>query len=158
MNVLNEVLHWSADRPAWQRDALRRLAQTGELSEPDIAELVQLCKTPHGLADAGSAVAKAPLRALHDQVIAIVGTFGAYEKAPKKSTVSLRRKKQFALLGPATQTQLEVGLNHKDLPAHPRLTVMPAGGMCQYAVRLSKAEEIDADLRGWLRAAYDAAG
>ena len=101
--------------------------------------------------------AKAPLRALHEQITALVDAFGPYEKAPKKSNVSLRRKKQFALLGPATQTQLEVGLNHKDLPAHPRLKVMPAGGMCQYTVRLSSAAEIDADLQGWLRAAYDAA-
>jgi hypothetical protein len=29
--------------------------------------------------------------------------------------------------------------------------------MCQYTVRLSSAAEIDADLQGWLRAAYDAA-
>ena len=55
MNMYDEVLHWSADRPSWQRDALRRLVQAGELSEPDLAELIQLCKTPHGLADAGSA-------------------------------------------------------------------------------------------------------
>lgn len=55
MNVHEEVLQWSTDRPAWQRDALRRLVQTGELAEADVAELTQLCKTPHGLADAGPA-------------------------------------------------------------------------------------------------------
>jgi hypothetical protein len=32
-----------------------------------------------------------------------------------------------------------------------------AGGMCQYAVRLSKLSEIDAELMKWVRAAYDAA-
>jgi hypothetical protein len=35
---------------------------------------------------------------------------------------------------------------------------MPPGGMCQYAVRLSRASEIDAELMAWVRAAYDAAG
>jgi hypothetical protein len=30
--------------------------------------------------------------------------------------------------------------------------------MCQYTVRLSKPGEIDAELIGWIRAAYDAAG
>jgi hypothetical protein len=30
--------------------------------------------------------------------------------------------------------------------------------MCQYTVRLSNAGEIDAELLGWIRAAYDAAG
>jgi energy-coupling factor transporter ATP-binding protein EcfA2 len=55
VNVHEEVLQWSVDRPMWQRDALRRLVQTSELAETDLAELVQLCKTPHGLADAGAA-------------------------------------------------------------------------------------------------------
>ncbi|MBT9489342.1 MAG: DUF4287 domain-containing protein [Rubrivivax sp.] len=101
---------------------------------------------------------KAALRALHEQLTAVVDSFGPYEKAPKKANVSLRRKKQFALIGPATKDLLELGLNHKDLPAHPRLKVMPAGGMCQYTVRLGSAAEVDADLQRWLRAAYDAAG
>jgi len=102
--------------------------------------------------------AKAHLRALHEHITAIVAGFGPHEKAPKKATVSLRRKKQFALLGPATKDQIEIGLNHKDLPAHPRLKVMPAGGMCQYSVRVAPLAEVDADVQRWLRAAYDAAG
>jgi energy-coupling factor transporter ATP-binding protein EcfA2 len=56
VEVLTEVLQWSAERPAWQRDALRRLVQAKELTDGDITELVQLCKTPHGLAEAGPAV------------------------------------------------------------------------------------------------------
>ena len=105
---------------------------------------------------------KAHLRALHEHIVAQVDAFGPYEKAPKKSTVSLRRKKQFALLGPATKDLLEVGINHKALPPDsrhpPRLKAMPAGGMCQYTVRLGSVDEVDAELLGWLRAAYDAAG
>lgn len=106
--------------------------------------------------------AKAHLRALHEHLVAQLDAFGPYEKAAKKSTVSLRRKKQFALLGPATKDLLEVGINHKALPVDarqpPRLKVMPAGGMCQYSVRLGSVQEVDAELLGWLRAAYDAAG
>lgn len=56
MDVLTEVLQWSAERPAWQRDALRRLVQANELTEGDLAELVQLCKTPYGLAEGGPAI------------------------------------------------------------------------------------------------------
>ena len=101
---------------------------------------------------------KAHLRALHEAVIAAVDALGPYERSPKKSYVSLRRKKQFALVGPATQEQIEVGLNVKSLPPHPRLRAMPPGGMCAYTTRLSRAEEVDAELRAWLQAAYDAAG
>lgn len=102
--------------------------------------------------------AKAPLRSLHEQLIARIDAFGAYETAPKKGYVSLRRKKQFAMLGPATKGQLELGLNVKDLPADPRLKPQAAPSMCQYKVRLASAAEIDAPLLGWLRRAFDAAG
>lgn len=102
--------------------------------------------------------AKAHLRPIHEAVIAAVDGLGPYEAAPKKAYVSLRRKKQFAMVGPATRTLVEVGLNVKGLPEHPRLKALPPGGMCQYAVRLGSADEVDADLRDWLRAAYGSAG
>lgn len=51
MNVLEEILKWSQDRPAWQRDALRRLVFNGELSDYDIAALTEICKSAHGLAE-----------------------------------------------------------------------------------------------------------
>ena len=108
--------------------------------------------------DAIYAGAKAPLRPLHLAVLQVVQGFGAFEQAPKKAYISLRRQKQFAMVGPATKEQVEIGLNAKGLPANPRLKAMPAGGMCQYTVRIGSAAEIDADLQGWLRAAYDAAG
>ena len=40
MNVLQEILIWSAGRPAWQRDALRRLITAGELSDDDLWALM----------------------------------------------------------------------------------------------------------------------
>lgn len=101
---------------------------------------------------------KAHLRALHDAVMKLVAGFGACEQAPKKTYISLRRKKQFAMLGPATKDQIEVGLNAKDLPAHPRLKVLPPGGMCQATTRLASLKDVDPTLKGWLKQAYDAAG
>jgi hypothetical protein len=108
--------------------------------------------------DALYAGAKAGLRPLHEAVLARVETFGAFEVAPKKGYVSLRRKKQFAMVGPATREAIEIGLNVKDLPADVRLKALPPGGMCQYTTRLSSVAEIDAALQGWLRRAFDAAG
>jgi hypothetical protein len=49
VSVLRELLEWSKDRPAWQRDALRRLVLNGELSDDDIGALTDICKTAHGL-------------------------------------------------------------------------------------------------------------
>jgi len=54
-DVLQQILAWSTDRPAWQRDALRRLVVKGELTEEDIAELTEISKGEHGLADKADA-------------------------------------------------------------------------------------------------------
>jgi Domain of unknown function (DUF5655)/Domain of unknown function (DUF4287) len=102
--------------------------------------------------------AKAGLRPLHDALMKQLEKLGAFDVAPKKTYLSLRRKKQFAMVGPATKEQIEIGLNAKSLPAHARLKALPPGGMCQYTVRLSSAAELDAALMAWVRAAYDAAG
>jgi len=102
--------------------------------------------------------AKAHLRPLHETVMQAIAALGPCELAPKKTYVSLRRKKQFAMLGPATKDLVELGLNARNLPPDPRLKVLPPGGMCQYSVRLGAAHEVDETLVGWVRAAYDAAG
>jgi hypothetical protein len=102
--------------------------------------------------------AKAHLRPVHEAVMQFVRTLGSHEAAPKKTYVSLRRKKQFAMVGPATRDSVEIGLNLKGLTAHPRLTLLPPGGMCQATLRIGSAAEVDAQLEAWLKQAFDAAG
>jgi hypothetical protein len=99
---------------------------------------------------------KAALRPIHDRLMAAIGGLGEFEIAPKKGYVSLRRKKQFAMIGPGSATRVDVGLNMKDVPATDRLLAEKPGGMCQYKV--TDAAEVDAELVGWLRRAYDSAG
>ena len=48
-DVFSEILDWSQDLPAWQRDALRRLFTSAVLSTKDIEDLVEVCKAAHGL-------------------------------------------------------------------------------------------------------------
>ena len=108
--------------------------------------------------DAIYAGAKAAMRPIHDRLMAAIGKFGDFEVAPKKTYVSLRRKKQFATIGPATNTRFEVGLNMKGVPATSRLEALPPGGMCQYRVKVADPKEVDAELLAWIRRAYDAAG
>jgi hypothetical protein len=106
--------------------------------------------------DAIYAGAKAPLRPLHEAVVSVARAFGAdVELAPKKSYVSLRRAKQFATVGPASGGRIEVGLNLAGRESGGRLE--PTSGMCTHRVRIAAEAELDPELRGWLREAYDRA-
>jgi hypothetical protein len=89
--------------------------------------------------------------------MAAIHKFGPYEISPKKAYLSLRRKKQFATVGPATKGRVEVGLNLKGLPGTERLVAQPAGSICQYKVLVADAKEVDRELVGWIRRAYDSA-
>ena len=99
---------------------------------------------------------KAMLRPLYDRVIAEVRAFGSdIELAPKKTYVSLRRRKQFGQVGPASGNRLEIGLNLPDAPTGERLEA--ASGMVNRRVRIERIDEIDGEVLGWLREAYERA-
>ena len=114
--------------------------------------------SPDAVLDGIYSGAKASLRPIHDRLMSAIDEFGPFEIAPKKGYVSLRRKKQFAMIGPGTNTRVDVGLNMKGVTETARLKALPPGGMCQYQVRLTSAEEADQQLVAWIRTAYDSAG
>lgn len=145
------------------RDMLKTELGLGYGDANTLAHAVRAAESPEpaGAADAVDALyagPKAALRPIHDAVMSAIAGFGEFEVAPKKTYLSLRRKKQFAMVGPATKTQVEIGLNAKRLPESGRLTVMPPNSMCTYKCRVSDVGEVDAELLGWIRTAYDEAG
>jgi hypothetical protein len=101
---------------------------------------------------------KAHLRPIHDKLMAAIEKMGEFEIAPKKGYVSLRRKKQFAMLGPKTNDRFELGINSKDALSHPTIKAVPPGGMRQYVAALTEAGQVDAKLIAIVKKAYDAAG
>ena len=102
--------------------------------------------------------ASAPLRTIHERLMADIHAFGPFEIAPKKGYVSLRRKKQFAMIGPGTKTLLEIGLNAKRDEMGTGFTKLPPGGMCQFKRRIGDVADVDAALIAAIRVAYDEAG
>ena len=101
---------------------------------------------------------KEHLRPVHDALMAHIYKFGEFEIAPRKGYVSLRRKKQFAMIGPATNSRVEVGLNVKGLTPTARLEQQPPGGMCNFKVKLTEASQVDKELVSWIKRAYESAG
>ena len=99
---------------------------------------------------------RAGLRPIHDAIIEhALGLGGDVGIAPKKTSVSLRRKKQFALITPATKTRVDLGLALKGDEPPGRLQTYNA--MCSHHVRLETPEDFDAEVKAWTEA-YSRAG
>lgn len=100
---------------------------------------------------------KQHLQPIYDALVRYVNGLGPdVEVAPKKTYVSLRRNKQFALVQPSTRTRVDLGINLKGADATARLE--PSGSfnaMVSHRVRLKRAEDIDAEVHAWLKQAYE---
>jgi predicted transport protein len=103
---------------------------------------------------------KENLKPWYDKIMMEINKFGKdIELAPKKAYVSLRRKKQFAIIQPSTKDRLDVGLNIKG--------VAPSGNveegakwnaMCTHRIRVEDEKTINKDLINWIKQAYEQAG
>ena len=104
--------------------------------------------------------ARAHWRPLYDRLVALVRGFGNdVELAPKKGYVSVRRKKQFALLQPSTRERFDIGLALKgEAAAGPLELAGSWNAMVSHRVRIAAGEDVGGDIADWLRTAYDRAG
>lgn len=102
---------------------------------------------------------KEQLKPIYEKLVAEIEKFGNdITRTPKKDSVSMIRKKQFALIKPATKTRIDLGLKLKGKPVTDRLgNSGPFGAMCTHRVQITDLEEVDAELLGWLREAYEGA-
>ena len=103
---------------------------------------------------------KENLKPWYDKIMADINKFGSdIEISPKKAYVSLRRKKQFAIIQPSTKDRLDFGLNIKGVA--PSGNVNAAGswnGMCTHRVKVEDEKIINKDLISWIKQSYDQAG
>ncbi|MEM7474292.1 MAG: DUF4287 domain-containing protein [Planctomycetota bacterium] len=104
--------------------------------------------------------AKEGLKPIYDALITAVQKLGDdVEVSPKKAYVSLRRKKQFAIIQPSTKDRIDVGLNLKGKETTDRLEASGSfNAMVSHRVRITKKAEVNAELKKWLKEAYQAAG
>ena len=101
--------------------------------------------------------AKAALRPIYDALAKRAAALGKdVELSPKKAYVSLRRSKQFGLIQPSTATRLDLGLNLKGVSPKGRLEASGSfNSMCTHRVRLESVGDVDAEVVGWLKRAYE---
>jgi predicted transport protein len=101
---------------------------------------------------------KEHFKPLYDKLISEIRQFdGDFEIAPKNAYVSLRRKKQFATLQPATKTRFDIGINLKGQHAEGKLEAEKPNSMCSHKIKLADITEIDEEVLNWIKAAYDSA-
>ena len=100
---------------------------------------------------------KESLRPVHDALIKYVTTLGDdVTITPKKTSVSVIRKRQFVLIKPATKTRIDLGLKLLGKELTERLEHSgPFGTMCTHRVKISKISELDQELKAWIKEAYE---
>ena len=103
---------------------------------------------------------KESLKPIYDQLSAAMKEFG-YDVvfAPKKAYVSIKRKKQFAIIQPSTKTRVDVGIQLKEFETTDRLIKSGSwNAMVSHRVKIDSIEQVDDELIDWLREAYERAG
>ena len=102
---------------------------------------------------------KEHFKSLYDKLISEIKNLGDdFEIAPKKAYVSLRRKKQFATLQPATKTRFEIGINLKGQEPDGKLEAEKPNSMCSHKIKISDINDLDKEIMDWIKRAYDSAG
>ncbi|WP_299125891.1 DUF4287 domain-containing protein [uncultured Winogradskyella sp.] len=99
---------------------------------------------------------KESLFPIYEKLLPIVKGFGKdITITPKKTSVSVIRKRQFVLIKPATKTRIDLGLKLPNKPTTDRLgNSGPFGTMCTHRVQITSVDDIDDELVGWMKEAY----
>lgn len=102
---------------------------------------------------------KEHFKPIYDKLIKEIQSFGKdIEIAPKNSYVSLRRKKQFAILNPITKTRYEIGISLKGQEPKGILEAEKPNAMCSHKISITDTKDITAEVIKWIKTAYEKAG
>jgi hypothetical protein len=109
--------------------------------------------------DAQYTGAKAALRPIFDAVQEVVLAFGDDVVLEGRGTyVPFVRRRQFAAVAAATASRVDLGLRLPDPPPSARLQPATAPGSATHRVQLTSVDDVDAEVRDLLRAAYEQNG
>lgn len=102
---------------------------------------------------------KENLKPWYDKIMTEINKFGKdIEVAPKKAYVSLRRKKQFAILQLSTKERLDIGLNIKGIaPSGITEDGSKWNAMCTHRIKVEDEKKINKEVFDWIKKAYEQA-
>jgi len=100
---------------------------------------------------------KEALLPIYDKLLSSITKFGSDIKiVPKKTSVSIIRKRQFVLIKPATKTRIDLGLKIKEQDPIGKLENSgPFGTMCTHRIKLESPKDIDKEVIKWMKTAYE---
>jgi predicted transport protein len=110
------------------------------------------------LIDALYAGPRAGLRPIYEELVKLARKLGKdVVITPCKTYVGFRRKRQFALVKPTTRTRVDLGFTLTDVKPQGRLEAAGSTGSerITHIIKIASPKEIDAEVKRWLREAYD---
>jgi hypothetical protein len=121
--------------------------------------IVTLCKNQNDSPDdlvTAQYKGKENLFPIYQKLLPILKEFGNdITVIPKKTSVSIIRKRQFVLIKPATKKRMDLGLKLPNKPITERLgNSGPFGTMCTHRVQITSIDDIDTELISWIKEAY----
>jgi hypothetical protein len=96
------------------------------------------------------------VRRIYDRLLAVAGTFGPFTEDPKKTSIHLNRQTAFA--GVATRKDLlilTIKADHDIRSGRVARREKTSAHRWHLEIKLSDPAQIDAELTGWLKDAYD---
>jgi len=112
-----------------------------------------------GYVDSQYTGAKAALRPIYEQLAAELVALGDDVTVEGRSTYTpFVRARQFAAVAASTRTRVDLGLRFTASPTSTRLLTSSPVGQCTHRVALTSVDEVDDELLGLARIAYDQNG
>lgn len=103
---------------------------------------------------------------VYDDVAGTLAGFGPFEVRTSASQIAFRRRRGFAWLWlpgqyldhPGAEVVLSVALGRRDPSPRFKQVVHPSALHWMHHLEVHRPDDVDSEVRGWLREAYDRAG
>lgn len=134
-----------------------RASKDGDMDDTPEAYL----KSAEGYVDSMFARGKAGLRPIFDELLKLGADLGPDIKiCPCQTMVPLYRQHVFAQIKPSSNGRIDLGLALKDAPLPLAMKLIDTGGLAKqdritHRFEITKLGDIDAEVRRWLKIAYD---